>query len=153
MNYLKLQQELLKAAESRDGPKHKQFDVHYSIINDRIWVFPHAFFGMGIPLDKFYLDVDKIWKDTSPLACGWILKDAENAKPAVDTNTSVILKTEKKSVHKFIVNDESIFVNEKYLNYFNDSCFKGTNGKSPLFVYEFDELVGMILPIKLKENI
>ena len=53
--------------------------------------------------------------------------------------TSVIIKSEELSVQ----------INEKYLKLFNENCtFKVVNDNTPVLVYENDELVGMVCPIK-----
>lgn len=46
-------------------------------------------------------------------------------------------------------NSIEVMINNKYLNYFNDDCtFKIIGPLHPVLVYEHEELVGFILPIK-----
>lgn len=155
MNYLKVQQNLLKAADARDGWKHKDFHVAYSVTDNRVWVCPEGCWMMGIPKDQFYLDVDKIWKDFQPFKTETFLKDTWDLKPAVDTNTTIQVTEFKKklNLHKFVVDGEEVYIQEKYLEFFDpDAHFEGRNSKAPLYVYENDELVGLILPVNHKKR-
>lgn len=155
MNYLKVQQNLLKAADARDGWKHKDFHVAYSVTDDRVWVCPEGYWMIGIPKDQFYLNVDKIWKDFQPFKTETFLKDTWDLKPAVDTNTTIQVTEFKKklNLHKFVVDGEEVYIQEKYLEFFDpDAHFEGRNSKAPLYVYENDELVGLILPVNHKKE-
>lgn len=155
MNYLKVQQNLLKAADARDGWKRKDFYVAYSVMDDRVWVCPEGYWMMGIPKNQFYLDVDKIWKNVKPIPGETLLKDTGDLKPAVDTKSIVQVTTCKKKVnlHKFVVDNEAIYVQEEYLKFFDpDAHFEGTKHNAPLHVYENGELVGLILPVNHKEG-
>lgn len=150
MNYLKLQTDLMKAANARDGWKHKNFDVPYFEANDRVWVCPEGYWMMGIPKYQFYLDIEKIWKDALPFKGEQFLKDADYTDYADDTRSShqVEINGVKMNLHKFMVKSEEVFIKEEHLKYFEpDAVFKGTGHKKPLFVYELNELVGMILPV------
>jgi len=52
-----------------------------------------------------------------------------------------------------MVDDKAIYVNEYRLKFFeSDVHFEGMNSRSPLYVYENDELVGLILPVNYKEG-
>lgn len=56
-----------------------------------------------------------------------------------------------KSLTLAIIKNEEIKVqvNEKYLKYFNESCsFKIVNDTTPVLVYEGEELIGLICPVK-----
>ena len=155
MNYLKVQQNLLKAADARDGWKHKDFNIYYFITKDKVWMCPKGEWIIGIPKNQFYLDIDKIWKDINPIRGETFLKDTGDLKPAVDTNSifQVSIFQKKMNLHKFMVDDKAIYVKEDRLKFFEpDAHFEGTNGRSPLYVYEGNELVGLILPVNYKEG-
>jgi len=155
MNYLKVQQNLLKAADARDGWKHKDFNIYYFITEDKVWMCPEGQWIIGIPRNQFYLDIDKIWKDIKPIQGETFLKEPGDLKPAVDTNSIVQSTTfqKKTNLHKFMVDDKAIYVKEDYLKFFeSDAHFEGTNDRSPLYVYENNELVGLILPVIYKKG-
>lgn len=146
MNYLKIQQNLLKAVDA----KHKSFNTYYCVTEDKVWVIPEGVWMMGIPKNLFYLDVDKIWKDIQPFKIETLFKDTWNLKSAVDSK-SIIQVTNKMNLHKFVVDNEEVYINEKYLKFFDpDARFEGRNRKAPLYVYENDELVGLITPVNYK---
>lgn len=145
MNYLKIQQNLLKAVDA----KHKSFNTYYCVTEDKVWVIHEGVLMMGIPKNLFYLDVDKIWKDIQPFKIETLFKDTWNLKSAVDTNTTIQVTEFKKklNLHKFVVDGEEVYIQEKYLEFFDpDARFEGRNSKAPLYVYENDEFVGLILP-------
>ena len=75
---------------------------------------------------------------------------------ATDTHTIVMVDKNKAKMklHKFVIGDEVIFLDENNLKYFDleDSTFKGTNRKNPIYIYENEELVGMVLPVNHKEE-
>lgn len=155
MNYLKVQQNLLKMADARDGWKHKDFNIYYFITEDKVWIIPKGQWIIGIPKNQFYLDIDKIWKDVKPLQGETFLKSTRDLKPVVDTNSivQVTIFQKKMNLHKFMVDDKTIYVKEERLKFFDtDSHFEGSDSRSPLYVYENNELVGLILPVNYKEG-
>lgn len=70
------------------------------------------------------------------------LKDASIKLIVVDNGKPyVILKNEDDSTN--------VMIQEKYLNFFNKDCtFKIASELHPVIIYEHEELVGMILPVK-----
>lgn len=157
MKYLKIQQDLLKAADARDGWKHRPFNVPWFETDDRVFVCPEGLWMMGIFKHHFFLDISKIFKDASPLASGeQFLKSGQDTKPAKDTHIimDVVEHNKKMKLHKFTVDDEPVYVQEDFLKYFemDYSRFTGTNSKSPLYVWENDNIVGLIMPVNHKEK-
>ena len=152
---MKVQQNLLKATDARDGLKKKKyFNIPYFITEDKVWVCPDEVWMMGIPKDIFYLDKEKIWKDTKPIHGEKFIKQSCDLELATDTH--IIMDVEqgnkKMKLHKFKVNEEEVFVNENILNYFEpDATFRGKKRNSPLYVYELGKLVGVICPVIYKE--
>ena len=55
---------------------------------------------------------------------------------------------DKKTLRVFTKGDENIYVDETLIKYFDleNSTFKGKNRKSPLYIYEGYNLVGVVLP-------
>ena len=56
MKSLKMQQEIIKAAEARDGWKHKPFNYPYFVADGRVWICPEANWMIGIPEKQFYFE-------------------------------------------------------------------------------------------------
>lgn len=153
MKYLKIQQDLLKAVEARET-KGKSFIYPYFETNDKIFICPEGHFFVAIPKFRFYLDKKMVFKEQSPVN-GEKVINADGLQTAIDTHTtqSINVYSEKMKLHKFTIGDEAVFVNEVRLKYFDlkNSTFKGTNRKSPIYIYEDEELVGIVLAVNHKE--
>ena len=59
---------------------------------------------------------------------------------------------DKKTLRVFSNGDENIYVDESLIKYFDleNSTFKGRNSKSPIYIYEHEVMVGLVLPILVK---
>lgn len=157
MKYMKFQQDLLKAADERDSYKHKFFNYPWFETDDKIFICPQGHYFIAILKVQFYMDKEKVFKNITPNNnYEKSFLNPDNLQMATDTHTIVMVdKTKAKmKLHKFVIGDEVIFLDEKLLKYFDleDSTFKGTNGKSPIYIYENEELVGMVLPVIYKEE-
>lgn len=76
-----------------------------------------------------------------------MLKGADDAKPA--TKTGIKKQCDKYLCIELKVDDELVYVDEKLLKYYDKSAeFEATNSTSPVYIYEDDILVGMVLPVK-----
>lgn len=150
---MKFQQNLLKAADARDGCRHKPFNYFYSETNDKIYICPQGHYFVIIPKTQFYLDKEQVFKNIAPLKNMKSFLNPDNSQVAIDTHTIIAIESKMK-LHEFVIDDESIFVDERLLKYFEleKSTFKGTNRKSPIFIYEYEELVGAVLPVNYKKG-
>ena len=56
---------------------------------------------------------------------------------------------DKKTLRVFSKGDENIYVDDALLKYFDlkKSTFKGRNSKSPIYIYEYEVMVGVVLPV------
>lgn len=152
---MKVQMDLLKAADGRDGYKKKNFNIPYFITEDKVWVCPSGEWMIGIPKVLFYLDNEKIWKDTRPFIGENLIKNLYDLETATDTHIIIDVEEGNKKIqlHKFKVKNEAVFVREKDLKYFEpDATFRGSKRKSPIYVYELDELVGILCPVNYEER-
>ena len=153
---MKFQQDLLKAADERDGYKHKLFNYPWFETDDKIFICPQGHYFIAILKVQFYMDKEKVFKNTTPLNGGKSFLNPDNLQMATDTHTIVMVDKNKAKMklHKFVIGDEVIFLDENNLKYFDleDSTFKGTNRKNPIYIYENEELVGMVLPVNHKEE-
>lgn len=54
----------------------------------------------------------------------------------------------KKTLRVFSKGDENIYIDETLIKYFDlkNSTFKGHNSKSPVYIYEYEVIVGVVLP-------
>lgn len=151
---MKFQQDLLKAADERDGWKHKLFNYPWFETDDKIFICPQGHYFIAILKVQFYMDKEKVFKNITPIN-GKSFLNHDNLQMATDTHTIVVADVKAKmKLHKFVIGDEVIFLDENNLKYFDleDSTFKGTNRKNPIYIYENEELVGMVLPVIHKEE-
>lgn len=151
MKYLKFQQDLLKDADARDC-KNKFFNYPWFEDEHRIFICPQGYYFVVIPKFSFYLDKDKVL-NTTPINGKSLLKDYDDLEMAIDTH---IIRNidEKMKLHKFTIDNESVFLDENKLKYFDlaHSTFRGINRISPIYIYENKVLVGMVLPVNYKEG-
>lgn len=152
MKYIRFQQNLLKMADARDGGKHKPCNLSWFETDDKIWVIPDGILAVGIPKSQFYLDKEKIFKNVQPLHSGEkMIRYSKDSNKAVDTHMilKVKIKGKKCTLHKFTTEEESIYVDENLLKDFelDQSHFTGINTRTPLYVWEDDEMVGVVLPV------
>ena len=156
MKNIKFQQDLLKAADERDGYKHKLFNYPWFETDDKIFICPQGHYFIAILKVQFYMDKEKVFKNITPINnTGKSFLNPDNLQMATDTHTIVVTDVKAKmKLHKFVIGDEAIFLDENNLKYFDleDSTFKGTNRKNPIYIYENEELVGMVLPVIHKEE-
>ena len=75
-----------------------------------------------------------------------------------DKYTSVILTNDikvydKTTLRVFSKDDEKIYVDDALLKYFDlkKSTFKSRNSKSPIYIYEDEVMVGLVLPVLVKK--
>lgn len=154
MKYLKLQNDLMKKAYARDDYRHKPFTCAWGIDNDdEVWVFPDGLYGARLSYPFRYIDPSRVFNasDLPPINVSKIIDDSK-AVDAVHTNQIVVDR--ERNLHIFEVGKEKVYVDEALMKYFDldESTFKGTNRKSPIFIYENgDHLVGVVLPVNYIE--
>lgn len=155
MFFDKIQTEILKNAVKRDLLIGKiGFNHRYGYVNDNVFVSDnHAYAVYVIPKDKFYLNIDNVFKNVKPINFQNLLKTEDVATTLEFTDT--IKQTDKATVNVLMNGDEPIYLDSKLLNTFKSKyrtlVYKGTNGKSPVFIYDAQDerLLGLMLPVKI----
>lgn len=155
MFFDKVQARLMKNAVKRDLLIGKGFTHKYGYYKDSIVVSDADGYALYlIPKDKFYLNIDTVFRDIQPINFEKILKVECEASDLKFTDN--IKQTDKLMLNVLMNGDEIIYLDSKLLNTFKSKyrtlAFKGTNGKSPVFVYdgETEELLGCVLPVNVK---
>lgn len=145
MNYIKFQQDLLKQIAKEPN------SAAYFETDSQCFVSPNRYYLMGIPKELFFLDKEKILSGKSYNG-NRLFKALDKSKPAIDTRT--IVKRDKRTLRKFLVDDITIHIDTAFLKYFDmdNSQFRGVSGESPLFILENNLLVGIIMPVFIKET-
>ena len=152
MNYLKLQSDLLKAADKRDRTG-KRLSFTYGQTESAIAVIVDEHYIVFIPKYRWYLDIDKVFAKMTPLDLKKIMyEDPEDALPAIDTGITRNLSDGRK-VRVFENDKVTIWIDGACLKYFDlsNATFKATEKNKPLYIYETDNigesLVGYVLPV------
>lgn len=144
MNILKIQTEVLKQIHKKSN------DFIYGCDDTHIYISPDKYKLFKIPKDKFYLDLNKMG---NPINAVHKMFDVTGL---VDAHKTSELKQCDKGLTcvKFTSEKDSLWVDTKLLKEFEDCeiTFKMTGKKAPLFIYEHDEVVGLILPVNVKEG-
>lgn len=147
MNYLGVQNMILKAKED-ERKKGKPFDFRYETIDDKIMITDRRTMWV-IPLEAFYLDIEKVF-DKEPLKIfkkmlGGLI-DAQ-----VVNETGEYKKYEGMMTTRLAGDGFDVWIDEKKLKYFdkNGLAFMAAAENSVVYVHEDEVLVGLVMPVKL----
>ena len=152
MKVTKILTDLLKKVEKGDLSR-----AFYGVDKEYTFYSPDGYRGFKIPSKRFLVDLEKALPNKAPIMdFKKFLKDDES-RPAYKTNEiRKIKRTEysKKEINVVKIVNENTYawIQESYLKEFEVDCtFKISSPKSPVFIYEEDELVGLILPVFVRE--
>ena len=159
MNYIKLQQDLIKAANNRDE-KGKAFNGFYVKREFETIIGPNQSQVFVIPNEQLYIDVEKVFN-------GREVPTFENVLYKIETNENyTFLKNEnvleqrvynkkKIDVYRFENTklNEKIYLNKKLMKYYDmdNLSIYGGNNKQPVKIYENGKFVGVLAPVWIKE--
>lgn len=147
MDVTKIMTDLLKLVK-----KEKTVKCNYSIDDDYVYYTPDGYRMYRIPKNLWLIDMSKALPNKTPLIKPgkfFEIGDAEDAK-----KTGELKAIEKGTVVKLEGERSHVWINEAYLKEFDNGCtFKINEPKYPALVYESGELVGVILPVRVKEDL
>lgn len=150
MNYIKLQADILKAADKQER-SGKRSPYMYGMIEDFIGVIVDGYYLTLIRKNRFYLDLDKVFPHTAPVTIKNFIDGSEDTLQAEDTG---VIRTvaDGRKVRVFETKEAEIWIDENALKYFDlsNSTFRASEKNKPLYIYEDDlgeTLVGMIFPV------
>ena len=145
MNYFKMQNNLLKLACKGDN----MCDFNYNVEDDHV-ILLHKYYIVRIPVDEWYLDIEKIFDNKPPFKFD-VNRMKDNATRIKLTNESVI--EDKKTLRKFVNKDgQGIYIDENYLKIFTSDkydhlYFEGSTCKYPVIINsDLGGFLGAILP-------
>ena len=148
MNIINAQVEVLKEA-FKGKRKH---NVIYGTLEDKVIIGNNAILYV-IPKEECGIDLTNVDCNNVNIIQESVLKGFIND----DKYTSVILANDikvydKTTLRVFSKDDEKIYVDDALLKYFDlkKSTFKGRNSKSPIYIYEYEVLVGLVMPVNVK---
>ena len=145
MNIINAQVEILKEAL-------KNKTVIYGVLGDKVFI--------GNPKMLYIIPKKKCGIDLTNIDCNniTIIQD-ETIKRLTDdfgyenvTLTNDIKLCDNKKLRVFLKDNETICVDEHLLKNFDlkESTFKGRNSKRPILIYEYEVMVGLVLPVCVK---
>lgn len=155
----KLQMEVLKKAAKLDSSNNpisrpgSKFPYRYGYTNYGELAIFTKYYACIIPEPLIYINVESVFRDITPATRNTIMQitNDEKTKPAV--LTSDLHKAGDILTNVFEVDGgERVYVDTKLLKPFNDLkitlTFRGSNNKSPIFVYDEDGCkLGLVLPV------
>ena len=145
MNIINAQVEVLK--EALNGKRKR--NVIYGTLDDKVIIGNNTRLYV-IPKKECAIDLTNIDSNNVKIMQESSLKNFIND----NLYESVTLTDDKKVVDKKILRvfsncNENIYVDESLIKYFDleKSTFKGRNKKSPIYIYEYEVMVGVVLPV------
>ena len=158
MNTLKLQNDLIKAANNRDK-KGKLFNGMYLTRDYDTLVGFNGSAIYTIYNDELYIDCKKVFNSRSPQNFENVVNsvmDNDDYEPLTNTRTIGQRKIngKKANLYKFNNSKGDIYINKDLLKYFDMDrlVLIGDNNKQPIRAYEDNTFVGIICPTLLKNN-
>lgn len=158
MDYIKLQNDLMKAAFNRDK-KNKIFTGFYLKKECEIVFGLNRSQAFIIPNDRVYIDIDKVFIGREVPSFENVLyqiRTNENYSLLKDTGIIEQRNIGKKKIQLLVyentVLDEQLYLDKKLFKYYNTKnlVLYGGNNKQPVRVYEDTEFVGVIAPVWFK---
>lgn len=159
MDYIKLQNDLMKASFNRDE-KYKQFLGFYLKKEHELVCGLNRSQAFIIPNDRVYIDIDKIFKGREVPAFDNVLykiQTDESYSMLKDTGIIENRTVEKKKiqllVYENVTLNEKIYLNKKLFKYYDTKnlVLYGGNNKQPIRVYEDTEFVGVFAPVWIQD--
>ena len=146
MNIINAQVEVLK-----EGLKNKN-TVIYGVLLDNV-IIGNSNRLYIIPKKKCAVDLTNIDSNNVKIFPETTLKNFINDNLYENVTLTDDKKVSgKKTLRVFRKGDENIYVDETLIKYFDlkNSTFKGHNSKSPIYIYEDYNMVGLVLPVLIK---
>lgn len=147
MKINKLMADILKIV----GNAKKSLAFNYGTDSEYVYFTPDGYRVYKIPQKDFLIDLGKAFPDRTPLSNPKKMLDDSNTEPAVKTNEIRVIG--KGNVVKIKSENTHAWVNVDYLKEFEPECtFRVIKPNAPVFVYEYEELVAIVLPVRVAED-
>ena len=146
MNIINAQVEVLKEALK------KKNTVLYGVLLDNVIIGNSSRLYI-LSKKKCGVDLTSIDSNNVKILQESTLKNFINDNPYENVTLMDYKKViDKKTLRVFSKGDENIYVDESLIKYFDleNSTFKGHNSTSPIYIYEHEVIVGLVLPVHLK---
>lgn len=159
MNYIKLQQDLIKAANSRDE-KGKAFNGFYVKREFETIIGPNRSQAFVIPNDSVYIDVEKVFNGKEVPTFERVLSKIETDENYTFLKNENVLEQrvynkKKIDVYRFENTklNEKIYLNKKLMKYYDmdNLSIYGGNNKQPVRIYEGELFIGVLAPVWIQD--
>lgn len=159
MNYIKLQQDIIKTAFNRDE-KDKTFYGFYLKREFETIVGPNHAQAFVIPNEKLYIDVEKVFKGKEVSAFENVLSKIERDETYTLLKNDNVLERhvhnkKKIEVYRFENSklNEKIYLDKRLLKYYDmdNLVVYGGNSIQPVRIYEGDLFIGVLAPVWIKD--
>lgn len=152
--YEKVQVNLLKRALNIDS-RMKLMNFQYRK-GEEFTDIINSYYVIRIPNHYMFLDIDKIFDKPN---CSVKIEEHEGdtVEKLIPTNVLKVVGSRKKGTLRKFVGETigTIWIDEDFLKVFGDFeylNFRGIKENAPVYIYDNNELVGMILPVKVVEG-
>jgi hypothetical protein len=148
MKINKIMTDLLKLVD-----KQKTLKCNYSVDDDYIYYIPDGVRVFKISKDQWLIDLKKALPNKTPLNNpGNFFKVDSSYEEGHKTNN--LKSGDKMTIVKIESENSHAWINIDYLKEFEHDCtFEIGKPNQPVFVYEQGEVVGIILPVNVKEDL
>ena len=159
MNYIKLQQDIIKAAFNRDE-KGKAFNGFYLKRELETVIGPDHSQAFVILNDQLYIDVEKVFKGKEVPTFENVLSNIENNKDYTllkNDNTLEKRERNKKKIEVYRFENsklnKKIYLNKKLMKYYDmdNLVIYGGDNMQPVRIYEGDLFVGVLAPVWIQD--
>lgn len=156
---MKLQNEILKALEKHvlNGGHGRFTYMKTTGVNDLFNIgITDGHFIKFYHKDLFFINADLDYFGNTPFDASKILNEIENALPLnYSLEFTANIHGKKETLIELSFGDgEKMYINSKYAKYFEnkrysftDYNFYAVSKKSPVFIKQYGEIIGLILPI------
>ena len=158
MNYIKLQQDLIKAANNRDE-KYKAFNGFYVKREFETIIGPNQSQAFIVPNECLYIDVEKVFNGREVPTFERVLSKIETDENYTFLKNENVLEQrvykKKIDVYRFENTklNEKIYLNKKLMKYYDTDNLSiyGGNNKQPVKIYENGKFIGVLAPVWIQD--
>lgn len=159
MNYIKLQQDIIKAAANRDE-KGKMFNGFYVKREFETIVGPNRSQAFIIPNEQLYINVEKVFNAREVLTFENVLYKIQNNENYTFLKNDNVLEQHvynKKKIEVYRFENpnlnKKIYLDKKLMKYYDmdNLSIYGGNNKQPVKIYENGKFIGVVAPVWIKD--
>lgn len=159
MNYIKLQQDIIKAANNRDE-KGKAFNGFYLKREYETIIAPNHSQAFIIPNEQLYIDVEKVFNGREVPTFERVLSKIETDGNYTHLKNEDVLERhaynkKKIDVYRFENSNlnEKVYLDKKLMKYYDMDklVIYGGNNKQPVKIYEDDLFIGVLAPVWIQD--